>query len=290
MSRSKYNRQHYSESLGTKFARYFSAFVLYVFILILSFSACMGLVFLNGDSISSVFTNNAYVTALRQDVVQYAEDLCNEAYIPHDSIEQELTYDVIYDIAISYADGNLCHGEIYTDTTYQSRIDDLQNSLASSTQEMLKNYKLNFDKADAEKFSSRVCAYIKEKTEFVYLDNIKQAVNIGRTTAIAAGAVSFLLIIITACVIIYIGRRRYRGLRVIAYSFTASSLFQLTAVIALEVFKKFKSLVVYPTYLCDSIISFIARCELTVLISASVSFVLALIVMAFVWRIKRNEK
>lgn len=290
MSQSKHSGRHHSEGFGTKFARNFFAFILYVLILVLSFSACTGLVFLNGDSVSSIFTNNAYVTALRQDVMQYAQDLCDEAYIPYDSIKQELTYDAIYDIAVSYAEGNLSRNEVYTDTTYQSRIADLQNSLTSSTQKMLKTYKVSFDDADVEKFSSRLCAYIKEKTEFVYLDYVKQAVNIGRTASIAAGAVSSVLIIIMVIIIIYTGRKRYRGLRAAAYSLTASSLFQLTALAALEVFKKFKSLVVYPSYLCDSVMRFLAKCEITVLISASLSFVTALIVMTFVWRIKRNEK
>lgn len=290
MSNSKHSHALSPESKGTKFARNFLAFILFVSILMLSFSACAGLVFLNGDKVSSIFANNTYVTALRQDVLQYAEDLCDEAYIPYDSVKKELTYDVIYDIAISYADGNLCNDEMYTDTTYQSRIGDLQNNLTASTQEILGEYKLSFEKSDVEIFSSRVCEYVKEKTEFAYLDYVKKATNLGRTAAIVTGAVSLVFALVIALIVFYIGKRRYRNIRAIAYSFTGSSLFQLAAVIALEVFKKFKSLVIYPTYLCESVMRFITRCELTVLISSALSFVLALIFMAFVWHIKRNEK
>lgn len=290
MSHSKHSHHSSSERSGTKFARNFLAFVLFISILVLNFSACMGFVFLNADKVSSIFTNNAYVTALRQDVMQYADDLCDEAYIPYDSVEQELTYDVIYDIAVSYADGNLGNDEMYTDSTYLSKIDDLQNSLTASTQEMLKDYKLAFDQADVEKFSSRVCGYVKEKTEFAYLDYVKKATNLGRTAAIAAGVVSVVFVIISILIILHTGSRRFRSLRAIAHSLTASSLFQLAMVIALEVLKKFKTLVIYPAYLCKSVMEFIGRCEITVLISAGISFVFALVVMAFVWRNKRNEK
>ncbi len=290
MSNSNHSHHSSSERKGTKFARNFLAFILFVSILVLSFSLCTGFVFLNADRVSEIFTNNTYVTAFRQDVLQYAEDLCDEAYIPYDSVEQELTYDVIYDIATSYAGGNLCNDEMYTDTTYQSRINDLQNNLTASTQEMLKSYELDFDKADVEDFSSRVCKYVKEKTEFAYLDYLKKTTNIGRTAAIAAGVVSVIFVLVTALIIFYTGKRRYRSIRAITYSLTASSLFQLLMVIAFEVFKKFKTLVIYPVYLCESVMGFVGRCEITVLISAVISFIPALIFMVFVWRFKRNEK
>lgn len=288
----KHRRHHSSDSKGTQFGRNFLAFFLFAVIVLLSMCACTNVMFLNSNEIADIFTNESYVNGLRDDVLQYSYDMCDEASIPYDSVENELTYENVYSIATSYAYGNLCNDELYTNTTYITKLDAFTEDLSASTMDMLGKYKLSdgVSEESVKQFSSSISKYLQNKTEFVYFSQLKTATNLGKTIAFVACIVLAVIAVILGLIVFSIGNKKYRGLRAVAYSFIASAEFQLCMVLALEILKLSKTLVIYPTYLCASVMSFVGKCELSVVISAIVSFVLAMIATTFVWRIKKQDK
>lgn len=294
---SKSNHSHHhsrtAESKGVRFGRKFLAFVLFLLFVGISLSGCINMVFLNPDRIAGIFTSGQYINALREDALLYAHDMCDEASIPYDSVDNELTYEVVYNISNSYAYGNLTDDVLYTNTTYQTNLNVLTENLTDSTKKMLVDYKLytkKVDDSDIIKFSEKIAKYLQNKVEFAYMGKLQTVTNLAKTISLVSCIVLGFLAAVLAAALISMGEKKYRGLRAISYSFIAGSMFQFIMVLSLEILKKVKTLVIYPTYLCNSVMDFVNKCEMTVCISAAFSFLLAVIAMTFVWRMKRNEK
>lgn len=282
-----------ADTNGQKIGRNIVAFFLFLSIAALSLSICAKVSFINSERYAEIFTNQQYVNSLYSDVKQYAYDVCDECSIPEDSIDEVITYASIYDIEEAYALGNLTNAPQYTQTTYDDRITELKENLAQSTSDMLEEYKLDIDKNQsdgANTFAMKICDYIRSKVEFQYMDKLETLSNLGKTVSVVMIVIFSISTAVLALITFSIGNKKYRGLRAIAYSFNASAILNFGFVLAMQIIKQVKTLVIYPTYLCDSVMNFVNSSILSVAVSACLSLGISLIIAASVWKLKRNEK
>lgn len=281
------------DTKGQKSGRNIVAFFLFISVVALSLSVCAKISFVNPEKYAEIFTNQKYVDSLYNDVQQYAYDICEECSIPKDSVDDVITYTSIYNIAEAYALGNLTNAPQYTQTTYDDRITEFKENLAQSTNDMINDYKLDVDGNQSEgvnSFALKISDYIRSSVEFKYLDKLQAVENLGKTVSVVMIVVFTISSAVLALITFSIGSKKYRGLRAIAYSFNASAILQLGFVLAMQVIKQVKTLVIYPTYLCESVMRFVNSSILCVAFSACLSIGISLIIAAAVWKLKRNEK
>lgn len=270
-----------------------TAFFLFLVIAALSLSVCLKISFLNPVKHTEIFTNQDYVTSLYEDVKEYSYDLCLQSSIPADAVDEVITYSNVFDIEEAYAQGQTGISVEYTQTTYEDRLKEFSENLSSSLKKTVKQYSLSNEK-DAEKgakeFAQRVTSYLKNKVEFVYMDKLVTIQNLGKTISVVLIVIFAILALVLALVVFSVSDKRYRALRSISHSFIAASLLQLLFVSGVQIIKQVKSLVIYPLYLSESVMKFINSCVLSVGISAFVSFVISMVLITVVWKLKRNEK
>jgi hypothetical protein len=293
MSKTKSRRKSTADSKKQMIARNIVAFFLFLSIVALSLSVCAKVCFVNPTRYAQIFTNQKYVNSLYEDVLQYSYDLCDESSIPYDSVDEIITYNNIYNIDEAYAYGNLTNEPQYTQTTYDDRITQLKNDLIESTTEMIKDDKLDTDSSvsnGVNEFSINISDYLRSKVEFAYMDKLQTVINFGKTISVVLIVIFALSTIILALIAFSIGNKNYRGLRAIAYSLNASALLQFGFVIAMLIIKKVKTLVIYPTYLCDSVMSFVNSGIISVTTVACILIGISLVVATVVWKLKRNQK
>lgn len=288
-----YQSSSRSETRWQSIGRKTVAFFLFLVITMLSAIACGNLYFLNGEKYAQVFANEQYVNGLYNDISEYAEDLCDYYAVPRACIESELTFDKINDIAVSYAYGNLTSAQQFTESTYVDKINELEESLAKSVNDTLKEQGIKQSGSvenGGELFAADIKDYICKKVEFVYMQKLKTAANIGKTASVAVCAAFAVIAVVLILVIISIGNKKYRSIRAIAYAVTASGELQLLSVLAVNVIKKYKTLVIYPSYLCDSVMRFVNNGVTAVCVSSMLSLLAALALTVAVWKLKRNQK
>ena len=290
------SRHHHSsaESKSQKFWRSFLAFMLFLSVSALSLTLCVRMYFINDSTVADIFCNRQYVQAVQNDVLDFAEDLSDLALLPTDGVDEVITYDTIYEIENAYAHGVLGNSEQFTATTYQDYIADLNEELLQKMDEMIAKDQIRIDSVaqDAEQqYVDNITNYLQYRVEFPFMDKLATVVNIARTATLVAAAVfgvlSFLLILIVPS----IGERskQYRAVREIAYAFLSAGLLNLCLAGGVEIVKHMKTLVLYPTYLSDSIMRYVNSCIGVVCISSAALLLCALVIITIVWKIKRKN-
>lgn len=296
MSRHSSNHHHSSttDSNSVKLLRNTLAFLLFITVSVLSVSACVKAVVLNPNELVKQFTSQEYVNSMYLDAKQFAYDLCDECSIPRESVDEGLTFSAIYSINEAYAVGNLSASDQFTQTTYKNLLDDFSESLSSSVSESLKKNGVEINSyqqsSGVAEFSDRITDYVTGVIEFEYMENLQALTNMGKAVLLTVIIASTILSVLLALVVFSVGKKRYRGLRAIAYSFIASAIFDFVLVLGVEIVKMTKTLVIYPTYLRDMAMRYVEDSTLTFVGAGVTALFISLIIMTVVWKLKRDEK
>lgn len=293
------HRHHKSSSQSTydtssqKAIRNVFSFFLFIAIALLSLAICTNTAFVNPSKFASIFTDATYVSAFYDDVKQYSYDVCDLSNLPHEVVDSSITYEAVEKIAVSYAEGVMDVSDQYSSTSYDGYLGDLNESLTKDLNNYVKQNGINLgkeQKSTINEFVITITDYIRQQVEFEYMDKLQTASNIGKTVATILEIVFAIASAVLVLIVVSIGNKRYRGVRAVAYSLLASALLQLSFVAEFGIIKRFKTLVIYPTYLCDSVMKYINNCVLNVAVSSFVSLSLAIVVMTIVWKLKREQK
>ncbi len=249
---------------------------------------------LSPNRVADVFTNHEYLTALHRDVIDYSKDLCRKCGIPTDSIEETITYKSIEGIQKAYTLGMLSMDEKYSETTYVDLINSLGKNLETSTKDMVAENKLSVAESQKQngpkEFSNDISSYIKKKVEFAYISDIQSVVNVASTAMNIAIAFFAVLTIAFFLLTISVADKHYRAFRSVVYSLFASALLCLFPAVFIGIVSLFKELLIYPSYLCDSVLNFINSCVSAFLVETGMLFFVGVLLSALVWKLKRNSE
>ena len=290
MSSSTHHR--HGDSKRHERARRILSFFLFLTVSLLSLSVCIRASFVSKGAIVNTLTSDTYVQGEYNSIKDYAHDLCDECSLPYDSVDKVITFDSVYKIQKAYINGILSASNEYTETTYKDYIADLGKSIKKETLLMLKQKNIDFygkpDKA-AARFSDYITKYVTKVTELAFTNIVKTVVTFGSVASIIAIAVFVVIATVFVLFIVSIGKKLYRAVRDIAYSFYAASLLNLLLVSGVSVVKHYKHLWLYPLYFSNAILEYVSRCIASVGVSSAVLFVIGIALTTAVWCMKRNE-
>lgn len=292
MSSSSSHHHRHGDTAKQKKARKILAFFLFITVSLLSLTVCVKVSFVSKNAIANTLTSDTYVQGVYNSVKEYSHDLCDECSIPYDSVDSAITYDSIYQVQKSYFYGLLAVNQEYTDTAYKDYISNIGEELKSSTRAMIKQQKIPVDgklSENIELFADNITQYITEVCELSLGDYVKTIVSFGSVASIAGMIILFLIATVLVLFIISIGKKPYRALRDISYSFYAAALLNIILIFGVKAVEHFKSLLLYPRYLSDAIMEYVSNCLASVAVSSAVLFVIAVAITTAVWTMKRND-
>ena len=297
-SSSSHHSKHKHKSKGVKTESYGKWRSFFSFMLFLSLSATfvfagLRITVLNQNSIADIFLNSEYIQALYNDVSEYSEDMCMKCGVPKECVDQVITYNSINEVQNSYTLGAFEMDEMYTDTTYIENINTLKKDLISNINSVVKSNKLSVEASlktkGAEKMAEDITSYIRNKVEFRYVSDIQGIINVG--VPVVNVGIGFFAIISLAFLLLTasFADKKYRGLRSVCYSIFSVSALNLLLVIMVGIVSIFKNLLIYPLYLCDSLMRYIGLCVSTFLIEALFLFIVGVMISAVGWKFKRDN-
>lgn len=295
---SKHHKHHHtsqrSETKSMSIARKIISFFLFISIFALSVGACTKAVVLNPEIMASKLTDQEYSNALFLDVQQYAYDLCDKSSVPRSVVDDTLDYSAITEINEAYVIGNLCGDEKYTNSTYTDKLDELNSSLIESVKAELKNQNIKINDKQAKNgistFAEKIVDYTEGAIEIEYLAQIQTVTNVSRVGLIVLIVISSIFVVIFALAILSIGKKKYRSVRAICYSFIAGGMLDFIMVLGVEIVKKTKELYIFPTYLCEAAMRYVEDSKNVFVGAGMAAFVVAIILMTLIWKLKRDDK
>ena len=284
--------KHRKTSAKHERARRILAFFLFLTISLLSLSLCVRVSFVSKSSIVNTFMSDTYIQGEYNSINNYARDLCDECSLPYECVSGTVTYDAVYKIQKAYINGILSANDEYTETTYKDYIENLKKDVKASTLSVIKEQKIDtYGKASegAEKFAQKIADYTAKTTELAFAGRVDAVSSFLRIATIVAAAVLLLVAVIFVLFILSIGKKPYRAIRDIAYSFYAAALLNIILVSGVKVLEHFKTLVLFPRYLSAALMEYVNACVSGVGISAAALFVIGLVLTTVVWSLKRND-
>ena len=283
-----------SKSKRYAFWRTIFSFMLFLCVSATAVFLATRLTVLNEDRVSRIFTNEKYLASLHADVLEYSQDLCLKYGIPDDCVKDTITYESISNIQNAYTLGQLDMDEMYSSTTYSDIIKALNKELAAQTETTIKANSLEIDESvqdgAVQKFADEVSDYITKKVEFKYTSDLQSIFNVSSTVLIIGIILFAILSVAFFLLTISFAEKRYRAFRSVSFSVFGAAGLNLLMVISVGIVAIFKNFLIYPLYLCDSVMSYIGSCVLTFLACAIVLFILGTMNSALVWRLKRNNE
>ncbi|MBR4241420.1 MAG: hypothetical protein IKR97_04280 [Eubacterium sp.] len=248
---------------------------------------------LNVNTAARIFTNNEYLSGLHSDVYQYSKDLCLKYGIPEESVKDSVSFSNIRDIQIAYISGQFDMDEMYTSSTYLDNIKEMKSQIVKTTGEAIKENKLSVDekvkKTALNDFANEITDYAKAKVEFSYIEDLKSILNVSNPV------LNVLIILFTVLAIAFLlltisfSDKKYRSFRAVCYSIFGSAGINFVLVLLVGIVSIFKDFLIYPSYLCQSVMTYIKTCVLTFTAQGIVLFLAATMVSALVWRLKREN-
>lgn len=294
MSSKKRSSHSKEENKSVDTSRKIIAFFMFITVFIFSACACGKTVVLNTNVMTDCLTEKEYVQALFLDVQQYAYDLCDECSIPRNAVDDSINANTVSEVNEAYVVGNFCNTEKYSTTTYQDKLEELNVEISKSVSQNLKENKIEFSDSQGEnsvnKFAGRITDYLQKIVEIEYASKLQATANVGSAGLVGGMIFSAIMLLILALAEFSIGRKKYRSLRAVSYSFISAGILNFILVLGVEIVKLTKSLVIYPTYFRDAILVFVEKSENSFAIAGLITFVLAIITITIGWRLKRDDR
>lgn len=280
----------HSRSKKSMAGQYVLSFLLFVMISVLTLSLCAKVYIANPNTIAGVFTSKEYVTALHNDIKQFAKDECDKCSVPSDFIDSVVSYDRIYNIEAAFINSALGTSQSYSDEAYEKNVQDLEEKLKDSVDKELANQGLKSSVKDgSDLFARSIAKYTMQKAEFRYIDKLQTVLNLGNAAITVIVVLSAIITVGLTIILFFKNEKRYRSLKMIVFSFEASALFSFALVGAAAIVRAIKDLVVYPTYLCSAIMRYVDSSMLVVFLSGVVWLVVSVVITTIIWRLKRGN-
>lgn len=291
---SKHHKHHHSSSRSeTKkmsVSRKVIAFFLFVSLLILSASACVKAVVLNPNEIATALTSSEYTNELYLDAQQYSYDMCDKCSVPREVVDEAIDFSSVKEINDAYIIGNITKSEGFTTSTYSDKLDELNENMAQSLSAKLQKNNINASDAQIKEFSQNINDYLRKIIEIEYISKLQAVTNVGTVGLIVMIVTSAIFVLIFAGSILSIGKKLYRKIRTISFSFIATGIVNFILVLGVEIVKKTKELYIFPTYLCDAAMRYVEDSKNVFVGAGMAAFVVAIILVTIAWKLKRDDK
>ncbi|MGN0531213.1 MAG: hypothetical protein ACI4IN_00205 [Eubacterium sp.] len=271
--------------------RDFYSFILFICLVLLSVSICVRAYIVNPNTYIKVFSGQDYVTSLCDDTKQYATDMCSRYYISNELVNDAVVYDDVYNVNKAYITQALLpdDGDNFEITA---------NAEKEFSTNIYNSYAKWYDadgisltakqKAGLRTFADQVADYTVKRAQLPFAGQLTQFVDVCTRILMILIVVSAILTLTFGIKLYTTGRTKYRSIRSLAIAFESAALVDFLLVIGVEFVKSTKNLVLYPSYLCEAIMSYVNRSQQIVGLAGMVLFAISLVLIGDVWYRKYN--
>ena len=285
-------RERSSDRKAYRKSRYAFAFLLFLTITVFALSLTARLSLLSAKNVGDIFINHAYVSALSEDVLTYATDLCRDNNVPVSAAEDVVTYSAVNEIDRAYIIGTLSLDEQYTEQTYEGLLEEFNAKLEDSINTTLKENGVKSHSGvenGSEQLAKSITDYLKERMTFPFFDKVETIINLGKTGILATVLVSGILSVALVLIVIALGSKLYRNMRSVCHAFSASAIVCLLVPVVYSCIKTTKAIGFYPTYLNDSIMSYFNSSASSFALAGGLLAALSFALIAVEWKLKSDD-
>lgn len=277
------------ETKLTKNMRAFLSFVLFVLVAVFSISLCAKTGFANKSTVKEKFVYYEYASGIKNDVKEYAVDLYTANGISCDNLDSIFTYEKVYNAVSAYYGYNIADEMEYSQQSYEKIVNEICSEISADIEAQLKNTDMQYNSQSAKLLENEVNEYFKSAVELPYIDNIKTALNVSSVALYAAIGVSGFFMLAVALITFFVGTKRFRSVRAIGISFWSAGIFELAMALVVYIISCIKRVDLFPVYLSKQFYSFVYMGISNVVFCAGALLLIAVIISAFVWKMRKNS-
>lgn len=118
---------------------------------------------------------------------------------------------------------------------------------------------------------------------------IETAMNLGKIASSVFLAIAVFLTLVFGSMLYFTGKKEYRSLRALGVSFCAASITDLIVSLIAVIIFKIKSIDIYPAFIKNAVNNYVNTAIGAVAICAVLLFLIALLLLAISWKLKRED-
>lgn len=282
-----------AEGRGELAAKYILSFLLSAFLCALVVLTCLRISVLNPNYVARAFTCYEYNSQLCGYIKEYASDKCLENGISA-SAADVITYENTEKINASYILKQFKLDKTGEYDIYTVYADNVCNEFENQALLSLKEAGVDIE---ATQVQNKVSAITGEINDFILksvgsgkIEEAVQAVELSCFVLNILIAVLCVLSFALLLIIFFIGEKRYRALRFIAYSAGSAGITGIVASLAVFIKLKYMNLAVYPRYLLSAFNTHLSNSLISFFTISLTMLLIYIVLISVVWKMKRKGK
>ncbi len=282
---------HTPETKGFKLLRSILSFFLFASVVLFSVSLNMKTEVFSLDDIEEKFTSNKYVSSLREDVIEYANDLYAFNGLDTENTEDALQYRLFEQGCEAYFGFYISARAHYNEDSYKEYVDDIVEAFDEDFSAKLERAGVDYTEEQVELVESSFENYVNNRLTLSHLEDLRTVNNLGSVGSTVALSVSIFAIFFFSIVLYFIGDkfRRYRSYRAICVAFASAGLYDIILTITALIIFKFKTIDIFPLYLRERVMEYIYHYLLCLSVTGFAVLFFAIIFAVGAWKIRKGD-
>lgn len=284
---------HSEDTKKEKILKYVFSFITFIMLTVLCLLICAKSVFFSPVFLEKSFTTYEYTMELYENIDDYSVSCCEKSNIDTYAVEKAVNFETVKKINDAYISEKLKTDSKYNEETYDYFIADMQSNLKSLFTEQMEISSVEMNDTvnkGIDNIINDVIAYINNAVSVSHIEDISSFIRVSNIVLSIASAVTALITGAFAVIVCYIGKKRYRGVRYIAYSVGACALINMVFSVILNIYFNSMEFTLYPNYLQFALENHINSSILALICASVSSFAVFVIFLAVCWKLKRKNK
>lgn len=276
------------ETKSSRLLRVLLSFALFIMIVLVSLSSCSKSVFLNKSLIEDLFTDYDYVSCVKADILEYANDIYLKNGLDGSSLDSVFDDRLVEETIKAYVAGTIGSSIGYSETTYLESVENMCVSFEADLKNQLDKKGLAQDSeciyTSVELMNSCIISAVD-----ISIPNLKNIMNIGSIASVAVIGVSLFFAVSLGLILFFIGDIRYRSLRAVSISFFTAGLFDIFLSFMAYIIFKMRHIDIFPIYLRELVMRYIGDCMNSVAVAGCLLLFVGLIASVATWKIRKER-
>lgn len=277
------------EKKFSKKIRSFISFILFLLIVLLSMTVCAKGAFLNKSVIEKQFTSFEYTSGLRNNVSDYAKDVCKLQGISDGSVDDIFSYKAVSEAVSAYFGYYISDKIEYSGESHIKQINSVCDEFKIKIQNQLKADGVKYDEAVVDKIADEINEYFVNAVEMPHMDKAKSVLNVMDIALYAVIGVSAFFVLSLLLIEFFVGTKRQRSVRAIAISFLSAGIYELFFALIIYIISLVRSVDIFPLYLSKQFLSYVYMAISSVAFCGGILIFISVIIIAIVWKMRRED-
>lgn len=291
--RRRRHRTSVEDTKAQKFLKLIFSFVIFVFLTALSVLICVRSVVFNPYYIEKSLTSYEYTMELYKNIDDFSRASCKKADIGTQAVERAVTFEEIKRINDAYVSEKLKTESRFNNETYDYFISDFETTFKELLLQQMETENVSINdtvQSGMDELIKEIIAYIDTSVSISHAADLHSFASVADTALKIASIVLAVLTGALAVIVSYVGEKRYRGIRYLAYSAGAAALINMAFAVIAYAFYKSADLAIQPLYLQYALENHISNSIFALLCASFSLFAVYTVILAWCWKLKRKNK